>query len=95
MWKYNNDGSVQTNTVTTRDTVIQGKTFQRILQGYAGTVTNSFFREEAGNTYAFADLYMMTKWYKQPMHGFQNVWDLLKQKPRFCLEVQAQLLLKK
>ncbi|MEP6948332.1 MAG: hypothetical protein ABI863_03620 [Ginsengibacter sp.] len=55
-WTYDLTGDTQVNTVTTPDTVIGGNTFKRITQDISGDVSNSFYREENGNIYAFLDL---------------------------------------
>jgi hypothetical protein len=55
-WTYELPGGTQINTVTTPDTIIAGNTFKRITQNISGDVSNSFYREENGNVYAFLDL---------------------------------------
>jgi len=55
-WTYEQPGGIQINTVITPDTVIRGNIFKRVSQVLSGDVTNSFFREENGNVYAYMNL---------------------------------------
>ncbi len=55
-WTYYTGGTIQVNTVIAPDTVIQGKTFKRVMQTTQGLTNTVFFREDTGNIYGFVDL---------------------------------------
>lgn len=55
-WTYEEPAGIEVSTITSPDTILLGNTFKRITQSISGDVSNSFYREENGNVYAFLDL---------------------------------------